>query len=161
MLHEYNPLPSLFICVLSSQGAHGVWPTVFRCWMLGSRPRPMPVLSIFQSWTNVCRILQSLWGVSPEYACTYIFRYSADKKMEVGGWFVAEFNCCYWTDSEKADVALFVYTEVYRLSSKTCLTTTTTTNRQTNKKIYKESSVCYIMSAYVSKINIQLFYYNK
>lgn len=63
--------------------------------------------------------------------------------MEVDGWFVAEFNCCYWTDSEKADVALFVYTEVYMLSSKTCLTTTTTTtttsNRQTNKKYIRKA----------------------
>lgn len=81
--------------------------------------------------------------------------------MEVDGWFVADFNCCYWTDSEKADVALFVYIEVYMLSSNTCLTTITTTNRQTNQKIYEEISVCYIMSAYVSKINIQLFCYNK
>lgn len=59
--------------------------------------------------------------------------------MEVDGWFVAEFNCCYWTDSEKADVALFVYTEVYMLSSKTCLTTTTTSNRQTNKKYIRKA----------------------
>lgn len=86
--------------------------------------------------------------------------------MEVDGWFVAEFNCCYWTDSEKADVALYIHCYIQTFICLYVVLENLLDNnnniKQTNKqKIYKESSVCYIMSAYVSKINIQLFYYNK
>lgn len=49
---------------MRSQEAHGVWPTVFRCWVLGSRPRPVPLLQILYPRTNVRGQVQSIWGVS-------------------------------------------------------------------------------------------------
>ncbi len=61
----------LCMCVSSSQRAHGVWPTVFGLRVLGSRPRPVPLLQTLQPWPNLCGNLQPLWRVSYACACTH------------------------------------------------------------------------------------------